>query len=70
MNASSSRITIDQIESKLREVASPVEERVESAKSMAPVVAVAVGAALVIAAYLIGRRRGKKRTPVIEIRRI
>ena len=64
------RITIDQIESKLREVAAPVEERVEQARSMAPVIAVAIGATLVIAAYLLGRRRGKKRTPVIEIRRI
>ncbi len=70
MSTSSGRITIDQIESKLREVAAPVEERVDQAKSMAPVIAVAVGAALVLAAYMLGRRRGKKRTPVIEIRRI
>ncbi len=47
-----------------------MEERVDQAKSMAPVIAVAVGAALVLAAYMLGRRRGKKRTPVIEIRRI
>jgi hypothetical protein len=70
MSTSSGRITIDQIESKLREVASPVEERVDQARSMAPVIAVAVGAALVLGAYLLGRRRGKRRTPIIEIRRI
>ncbi len=64
------RITKDDIEAKLREVAAPVEEGVGQAKSLAPVVAVAIGAALVLTAYMLGRRRGKRRTPVIEIRRI
>jgi hypothetical protein len=70
MSTSSGRITVDQIESKLRDITSPVEERVDQARSMAPVIAVAVGAAIVLAAYVLGRRRGKRRTPVIEIRRI
>jgi hypothetical protein len=69
-SSGSSRITVDQIESKLRDITSPVEERVDQARSMVPVIAVAVGAAIVLAAYVLGRRRGKKRTPVIEIRRI
>lgn len=64
------RITISQIEGKLRDVAAPVESGVNDAKTFAPVVAVALGAALVVAAYLFGRRRGKRHTPVIEIRRI
>jgi hypothetical protein len=64
------RITKDDIEAKLREVAAPVEEGVGQAKSIAPIAAVAVAAALVLTAYLLGRRRGKRRTPVIEIRRI
>lgn len=70
MSPDQTRITKRDIEAKLREVAAPVEEGVGQAKSMAPVAAVAVGAALILAAYLLGRRRGKKRTPVIEIRRI
>jgi hypothetical protein len=64
------RITRDDIETKLREIAGPVEDNVEKAQSMAVAVGVAVGAALVVAAFLYGRRRGKKRTPVVEIRRI
>jgi len=64
------RITRDDIESKLREIAGPVEDNVEKAQSMAVAVGVAVGAVLVVAAYVLGRRRGRKRTPVVEIRRI
>ncbi|HEY1740635.1 MAG TPA: hypothetical protein VGI86_18115 [Acidimicrobiia bacterium] len=65
-----SRITRDDLESKLREIAGPVEDNVERAQSMSVAVGVAIGAALVITAYFFGRRRGRKRTPVIEIRRI
>ena len=64
------KISIADIEAKLRSMAGPVEEGVEKAKSVAAAGAVAVGAVLVIGAFLLGRRRGKKRAPVIEIRRI
>ncbi len=65
-----SRITRTDIEEKLRQFAGPVEEGVDRAKSVGAAAAVAVGAVLVIGAYLFGRRRGKKRVPVVEIRRI
>ena len=64
------KITIADIESKLKAMAGPVEEGVEKVKSVAAAGAVAVGAVFVIGAFLLGRRRGKKRMPVIEIRRI
>jgi hypothetical protein len=64
------RITRDDIESKLRDIAGPVEDNVERAQSMAVAVGVAVGALLVVTAYFLGRRKGRKRTPVVEIRRI
>jgi hypothetical protein len=64
------RITRDDIEAKLREISGPVEDNVDRAKSAAVAVGVAVGAALIIAAYVLGRRRGHKRTPVVEIKRI
>lgn len=70
MSSDNGRITRDDIEAKLREVAGPVEAGVEKAKSIGVVVAVAVGAAFVVAAYMMGRRRGKKRSSVIEIRRL
>ena len=64
------RVTREDIESKLRDIAGPVEDNVERAQSMGVAVGVAVGAVLVITAYFFGRRRGRKRTPVVEIRRI
>ncbi len=64
------RVSIGDIESKLRDMAGPVETGVEKAKSVVAAAAVAVGAVLVVSAYLMGRRKGKKRSPVIEIRRI
>lgn len=64
------RITINQIESKLRQVAAPVESGVEEAQSMLPVIIAAAAAALLIGAYVLGRRRGNRQTPVIEIRRL
>jgi uncharacterized membrane protein len=64
------KITRDDIEAKLRELQGEVEHRTESARST--VVAVAVGAAVVavVAAYWFGKRRGRKRRTVFEIRRI
>jgi hypothetical protein len=64
------KITRDDIESKLRELRGEVDERVEEVK--VPAIAIAVGAAVVtvLAAYWFGKRRGKKRQMVLEIRRI
>ncbi|HET9730572.1 MAG TPA: hypothetical protein VFR41_14165 [Acidimicrobiia bacterium] len=64
------KITRDDIESKLRELRGEVDERTEAAK--VPAMAIAVGAVMltVVAAYWFGKRRGKKRQMVLEIRRI
>ena len=63
-------VTRDDIEAKLREIRGEVETTTERAK--VPVMAVAVGAVVVLlgAAYLMGRRRGKKQTTVVEVRRV
>lgn len=63
-------ITRDDIESKLKEIRGHVDSTAQAAK--APVMAAAaVVAVLVIGtAYLIGRRRGKKRSTIVEIRRV
>ncbi len=63
-------ISISDIEAKLRDVGKPVETNVAQAKNMAVTGAVAVGAVFVIVAYALGKRRGKRKLPVIEIRRI
>jgi hypothetical protein len=64
------KITRDDIESKLRELRGEVDEEVEAVKI--PAIAIAVGAAVatVVVAYWFGRRRGRKRQTVLEIRRI
>jgi hypothetical protein len=64
------KITRDDIEAKLRELQGDVSERAEAAK--VPAIAIAVGVAVVTiaAAYFLGRRKGKRRQTVLEIRRI
>jgi hypothetical protein len=64
------RITRDQIEAKFRELTGGVEEDLESARSQALTVAVGVGIALVAVIFLIGRRSGRRRSAVVEVRRI
>src|SRR4051794_11935094 len=64
------KITRADIESKLRELRGEVDERVEDAK--VPTIAIAVGVAVVtiVAAYWFGKRKGRKRQMVLEIKRI
>ena len=69
-HATEARITRDDIESKLRELQGDVDEGIDTARSVGTVVAVGAAVALVVVAYLLGRRRGRKRQTVLEIRRI
>ncbi len=64
------KITRDDIEAKLRELKGEVDTTTEAAKIPAVAVAVGVVVATVVVAYWLGRRRGKKRQMVLEIRRI
>jgi len=65
------RISRDDIEAKLREIRGEVDSTAQAAKpAMLAVAAVAV-VAVVGAAYLLGRRKGKKkRSTVVEIVRV
>jgi len=58
------------IEAKLREIRGEVDETSSSAKPYALVAAVAIGVAVVALAYTLGRRKGRKKTTVVEIRRV
>ena len=64
------KITRDDIESKLRELQGEVDQRTEGAR--VPAIAIAVGVVFVTiaTAYLLGRRKGRRRQTVLEIRRI
>ena len=64
------KITRDDIEQKLRQIKGEVDSTTDTAKPYA----IAAGAVLVVAvvglAYLMGKRKGKKKTTVVEVRRV
>lgn len=70
MNALPKEITRRDLESKFRELQGGVESAGESAKSYALVVGAVAVVAVVGVAYFLGRRRGKKRSTVVEVRRL
>ena len=58
------------IEAKLREIRGEVDQASTSAKPYALAAGVAVAVAVVALAYVMGRRKGRKKTTVVEIRRV
>ena len=66
----SGRITRADIEAKLKAIRDDIEPVGEQAKGGLMAVAPVVVAVVVIGAYLLGKRSGKKRRAVIEIRRL
>jgi hypothetical protein len=70
MTAPKERITREDIEARFRELAGQVDEEVTAARSQLVTVGLAVAVAVVAVAYLAGRRRGRKRSAVIEIVRV
>jgi len=63
-------VTRADIESKLREIRGVTDDSTEVAQEAAKPVLIALGVAVVIGAFLLGRRRGRKRSTIVEIRRI
>lgn len=68
--AKTERISREDIEAKLRALQGDVQGKVEDRKSMVMVVAGGIGVILVIVFFLLGRRSGKRRSTVVEIRRV
>ena len=64
------RVTLADIEGKFREMTGTAAGAVSPAKPALPAVAVAGGVLLLLAAYFFGRRKGRKRATVLEIRRV
>jgi hypothetical protein len=67
---SQSRISREDIESKLRVLQGDVQGKVDDRRSTLLAVAGGVGVVLVVVFYLMGRRSGKRRSTVVEIRRV
>lgn len=63
-------ITRDDIEQKFNALQSDVGEATESAKGTLIAVGAAVAVVVVLGAYILGRKRGRKKNAFIEIRRV
>jgi hypothetical protein len=70
MSSGTEPITRDQIEAKFRELTGEVTDEVQETRSQAVTVGLAVAVALVAVVFLIGRRNGRRRSAVVEVRRI
>ena len=64
------KITRDDIEAKLKELQGEVGGKAEAAKMPAIAIAVGVVVLSIAAAYVLGRRKGRRRNTVLEIRRL
>ncbi len=65
------RITRDDIETKLRQLKGDAEDLAGGVQKSNGIVIAAVGAVVLLAlAYFLGRRKGKKRSAFVEIRRL
>ncbi len=63
------KITRQDIENKLRQIRGDVDSAGEAAKGAGSVVAVVAVVVVVAAAYFLGKRRGKRKSTVVEVRR-
>jgi hypothetical protein len=70
MSTAEDKITRDQLEAKFREMTGGVAEEVDEVRSQAMAIGLAVVVASVAIVYLIGRRRGRRRSTIVEVRRI
>jgi hypothetical protein len=64
------RITRGDLEAKLREVSGEATDTVDAVKPQLFGGAVAALVLALAVAYLLGRRRGRKRSAIVEIRRV
>ena len=58
------------IEAKLREIRGEVDTGVESARNVGLIVGAVAAVAIVGTIYFLGKRRGRRQTTVVEVRRV
>lgn len=63
------RITPEDIRSSAGELASGVEQDVQAARPLMTYAAIGAGLVVVLAAFWLGRRSGRRKSTVVEIRR-
>ncbi len=64
------KITKTDIEAKFREIKGDIDETAESAQGIAITVGAVVAVIVVLGAFVLGKRRGKKKSTFIEVRRL
>lgn len=69
MTTHTERVSRQDIENKLRALQGDVQGKVDDRRSSLMVVAGGVGIALVIVFFLLGRRSGRRRSTIVEVRR-
>ena len=67
---SRARISRDDLEDKFRELEGGAREQVESARSVVVTAGVVAVLLLLLLAFLLGTRKGHKRSTIVEIRRV
>lgn len=68
--AEAPRITRDEIETKLRQLKGDAEDVAGAQKQNGLIIAAVGGVVLLALAYFLGRRKGRKRSAFVEIRRL
>lgn len=63
-------VTRADIEAKLAEIRGVTDETTEMAGDAAKTGLIVAGVGVVIVAFLLGRRRGRKKSTIVEVRRI
>jgi hypothetical protein len=67
--APTGRITRDDIESKLRQLRGDVDTAGDAAKGIGTIAAGVAVVVVIAVAYFVGRKRGKRSSTVVEVRR-
>ncbi|HEX2786091.1 MAG TPA: hypothetical protein VHN36_21135 [Ilumatobacteraceae bacterium] len=67
---SQQRITRDDLETRFRQLQDSVQGRVEDKKQTLMTAGIVAGVVLLLIVFLLGSRRGKKKTTLVEIRRV
>jgi 1-aminocyclopropane-1-carboxylate deaminase/D-cysteine desulfhydrase-like pyridoxal-dependent ACC family enzyme len=70
VNAQPQPIRRDDLEAKMRELQGEVTETREQATTTLVTVGAIVVVGVIAVAFLLGRRKGRKRTTVVEVRRL
>jgi hypothetical protein len=64
------RITPEDIESKFRELQGDVDVVADDAVNTLVIIGAAAAVGILVLAYMIGKRRGRKRSAIVEVRRL